>query len=102
MYGLTLLHHPAGDIYLTGHVGHRGRTVRVIIRATDVALALTRPRDLSIRTVLSATVASIGRDKGPLAAVSLASSVEATLPRSPRARRWTSFASRPGLRCLLL
>ena len=72
MYGLTLLHHPAGDIYLAGHVGHRGQPVRVIIRATDVALALDRPRDLSIRTVLSATVASIGRNRSPLAAVSLA------------------------------
>ena len=44
----------------------------MIIRATDVALALDRPRDLSIRTVLQATVASIGRDGGPLATVSLA------------------------------
>jgi molybdate transport system ATP-binding protein len=72
IYGLTLLRHPAGDIYLAGPVGHRGRPVRVIIRATDVALALDRPRHLSIRTVLEGTVAGIGQNQGPLAAVSLA------------------------------
>ncbi len=71
-YGLTSLRHPAGDIYLAGPVGHRGRPVRVIVRATDVALALNQPRHLSIRTVLAATVAGIDQDRGPLAAVSLA------------------------------
>lgn len=72
MYGLTALLHPAGHIYLAGSVGPCGRRVRVIIRATDVALALERPRHLSIRTVLEATVAGIARDSRPLAAVSLA------------------------------
>lgn len=71
-YGLTSLRHPAGDIYLAGPVGHRGRPVRVIVRATDVALALNQPRHLSIRTVLAATVAGIDQGRGPLAAVSLA------------------------------
>jgi molybdate transport system ATP-binding protein len=72
IYGLTLLRHPAGNIYLAGPVGHRGRPVRVIIRATDVVLALHRPHHLSIRTVLEGTVAGIGQNQGPLAAVSLA------------------------------
>jgi molybdate transport system ATP-binding protein len=71
-YGLTSLWHPAGDIYLAGPVGNRGRPVRVIIHATDVALSLDRPRHLSIRTVLQATVAGIDQDRGPLATVSLA------------------------------
>lgn len=42
-----------------------GTHIRVRIRARDVALALTPPRDTSILNVFPATVREIGRDSGP-------------------------------------
>ena len=45
--------------------------MRIVIRATDVSLATTRPRDLSVRTILTGTVAKIESENGPLAAVTV-------------------------------
>ena len=50
-YGLTRLAHPAGAIWITGLL-EAGCEARVAIRATDVALSLVRPTQLSVRTVL--------------------------------------------------
>jgi molybdate transport system ATP-binding protein len=58
-YGLSILSHPAGEISVAGQVGDKGQQVRVGIRATDVALSLTLHPDLSVRTVLAATVLTI-------------------------------------------
>ncbi|WP_137042950.1 molybdenum ABC transporter ATP-binding protein [Pseudolabrys sp. FHR47] len=68
-YGLTEISHPAGTIWLAARTGPVGREVRVVIKATDVTLSTNRPRNLSIRTTLVGTVASIESDDGPLAAV---------------------------------
>jgi molybdate transport system ATP-binding protein len=76
-YGLTEIEHPGGTIWLAGPAGRAGlagpagREVRIIIRATDVTLAITRPRDLSVRTALAGTIAAIETDNGPLAAVTV-------------------------------
>ncbi len=70
-YGLTEIEHPGGSIWLAGPAGPVGRHVRIVIRATDVTLATTKPRNLSVRTVLAGTVASIEIDDGPLAAVNV-------------------------------
>jgi molybdate transport system ATP-binding protein len=70
-YGLTEIAHPAGAIWLAGPAGPTGREVRIVVRATDVTLATTRPRHLSVRTVLAGTVASIETDDGPLATVTV-------------------------------
>jgi molybdate transport system ATP-binding protein len=70
-YGLTELAHPGGTIWLAGPAGPDGREVRIVIRATDVSLATTRPRDLSVRTILTGTVAKIESENGPLAAVTV-------------------------------
>jgi molybdate transport system ATP-binding protein len=70
-YGLTEIAHPGGTIWLAGPAGPDGREVRIVVRATDVALATTRPRDLSVRTILAGTVAAIEIESGPLAAVTL-------------------------------
>ena len=43
-FEVTTLQHPAGPIIVSGHVAPKGKAVRVVIRATDVALATTRPR----------------------------------------------------------
>jgi molybdate transport system ATP-binding protein len=71
-FEITTLQHPAGAIILAGHIGPGGRPVRVLVRATDVALATTPPTDLSIRTILSGTVAAIQSDAGPSAIVEVA------------------------------
>jgi molybdate transport system ATP-binding protein len=70
-YGLTEIEHPSGAIWLAGPAGPIGREVRVMVRATDVTLATTRPRDVSVRTVLTGVVRGIETDQGPLAAVTI-------------------------------
>jgi molybdate transport system ATP-binding protein len=71
-FEVTRLQHPAGAIVVAGEVGPDGKAVRVLIRATDVALARTRPSDLSIRTILSGSIAAIQSDDGPTAIVEIA------------------------------
>ena len=71
-YGLTALEHPAGPISVPGRVGEPGTTHRVLVRATDVALAVQRPRDVSFRTVLVGTIRGIDLDGGPTARVEIA------------------------------
>ena len=70
-YGLTLFEHPAGTISLPGRIGRPGEPHRFVIRATDVALAVQRPRDVSFRTVLAGLIESIERDTGPLARIDI-------------------------------
>ena len=70
-YGLTVFQHPAGSVALPGRIGQAGELHRFVIRATDVALAVQRPRDVSFRTVLSGTIESIERDAGPLARIDI-------------------------------
>jgi molybdate transport system ATP-binding protein len=70
-YGLTEIAHPAGTIWLAGRVGPLGRDVRVVIKATDITLSKTPVENLSVRTALTGTVASIETDKGPLATVQI-------------------------------
>jgi len=71
-YGLTELAHPAGPISVPGCVGQPGDRRRLRVRATDVVLALGRPRDLSWRTALQGTVRAIVLDGGPTARVDIA------------------------------
>src|SRR5262249_13242601 len=68
-YGLTLLDHPAGSISVPGRSGVPGAAARVIVRGTDVSLALTRPSDVSIRTLLQGVVKATRTDDGPVAQV---------------------------------
>ncbi len=78
-YGLTPVEHPAGTLWLTGEVGPPGREVRVVVRGTDVALALTPPRNVTIRTALSGIVTHVARDAGPLALAEIALDGRGTL-----------------------
>ncbi|RPH45560.1 MAG: molybdenum ABC transporter ATP-binding protein [Burkholderiales bacterium] len=71
-YGLSALSHPAGSISVPGNVGPPGSVYRVLVRATDVALAVQRPRDVSFRTVLTGTIRAITTEDGPTARVELA------------------------------
>ncbi len=71
-YGLTLLEHPAGLISVPGALGRPGEPYALLVRATDVALAVQRPRDVSFRTVLLGSIRGIAVDDGPLARVEIA------------------------------
>jgi molybdate transport system ATP-binding protein len=71
-FEVTTVQHPAGAIIVAGHLGPEGKSVRVLIRATDVALATTRPSNLSIRTILSGAVAAIQSESGALSLVDIA------------------------------
>ena len=71
-FEITTLQHPAGAIVVAGHVGPEGKSVRVVIRATDVALATSRPSGLSIRTVLSGRVAALRVENRALSLIDVA------------------------------
>jgi molybdate transport system ATP-binding protein len=70
-FGLAEIAHPGGTIWLVGPAGQRGRDVRLVIKATDVTVATERPRDLSIRSILSGRIGAIEQEDGPLAAVTI-------------------------------
>lgn len=57
-YGVTRLAHPGGEILIAARV-NGAREMRVAIKATDVALATTAPRDTSVRTILRGRVEKI-------------------------------------------
>lgn len=65
-FGVTVLRHPAGEIVVPGLVAGEG-PVRVAVRATDVALALGRPGQVSVRTQLAGRIVALDRGDGPLA-----------------------------------
>jgi molybdate transport system ATP-binding protein len=69
-HGLTALDHPAGLIWVAGDVGAPGAPARVIVNATDVVVSLTRPEEISTRSMLRGNVAKIKID-GPLATIEI-------------------------------
>jgi molybdate transport system ATP-binding protein len=71
-YGLSTLDHPAGAISIPGRAGPLGASIRVVVRGSDISLAITRPEQVSIRTMLTATVKAVETDDGPIARVDLA------------------------------
>ena len=70
-YGVTLLDHPAGEIVVPGAMAAEG-SVRIVIRATNVTLAVGRPGNVSVRTRLGGKVTRLDRDAGPFVLVTLA------------------------------
>ena len=58
-YQLTQVSHPAGAITLPGRIAPTEGPIRLVIRATDVTLAVSKPRELSIRTSLQGKVAQV-------------------------------------------
>ena len=64
-FQLTPVETPAGTIWLNGFVRPQARTVRVLVHATDVALAIHRPEGVTIRTVLAGIVADVPDVSGP-------------------------------------
>jgi molybdate transport system ATP-binding protein len=68
-YQLTQVSHPAGRITLPGRFALGDGPIRLVIRATDVTLALSKPRELSIRTALPGKVAGISEPSGAVVMV---------------------------------
>lgn len=66
-YGLTTIEHPAGQISIPGRLAARHGDLRIVIRATDVALSLTRPNEISIRTTLKGVIVRIAAGEGAVA-----------------------------------
>ncbi|MDR3463190.1 MAG: molybdenum ABC transporter ATP-binding protein [Beijerinckiaceae bacterium] len=100
-YGLTALHHPAGTLWLAGPAGHRGGTARIVIQATDVALAIGNPGQTSVRSSLSGTVSGIETD-GALAAVDIALTGGGTLTALATRRAVDDLEIKPGSAVLAL
>ena len=69
--GVTRLEHPAGQLSVPGHRFAAGRTVRLRIKARDVAIAVGEPGLLSIRNRLGATVTALHALEEPMVEVTL-------------------------------
>jgi molybdate transport system ATP-binding protein len=69
--GVTVLEHPAGRLSVPWRNAPAGTTVRLRVRARDIALAVGEPGRLSIRNRLAATVAEIGAAERGAAEVKL-------------------------------
>lgn len=70
-FAMTILAHPAGEITLPGHYGSAKEAVRIAVKATNVTLALEKPKGLSVRTVLKGRVRGITAGEGPSALVTI-------------------------------
>jgi molybdate transport system ATP-binding protein len=101
-FELTTLRHSAGAIIVAGVIGPRGKCVRVLIRATDVALATSTPTAISIRTILSGAVLAIGSDSGALSLVDIALEGGGRLTASLTRRAVNELELAPGSRIYAL
>ncbi|MBS1167000.1 MAG: cysA 3 [Proteobacteria bacterium] len=70
-FQLTPVETPAGIVWLNGIIRPEGRTAHVLVHAIDVALATHRPEAVSIRTVLTGTIAGVPDGPGPSVTVDL-------------------------------
>ena len=68
-YQLTEVRHPAGQHRAAGPHRPQGENLRIVVRATDVTIAVSKPRELSIRTVLDGRISNITGSNGPVAMV---------------------------------
>jgi molybdate transport system ATP-binding protein len=64
-FGLTHLDYGAGRLVIPRVELPAGTPVRIRIRARDVSIALTPPRDISMLNVLEGRVVEIGAPDGP-------------------------------------
>lgn len=96
--GLTRLAISGGELRVPGVAGAPGASLRLRILASDVLIALERPRGLSSRNILPAVVEGLHRGDGPGVAVSLRVGSDRLLARIT-ADAADELALRPGLDC---
>jgi molybdate transport system ATP-binding protein len=65
MFGLTELRFPGGRLRVPHLNLPLGETLRVQIRARDVSIALSPPKDISILNVIPCVIEEIGEEKAP-------------------------------------
>jgi molybdate transport system ATP-binding protein len=70
-YALTLLEVAGQALRMPEIDAAPGATVRVRVRARDVAIALTRPEGVSIRNVMAGRIAAVEVEPGPFAEVAI-------------------------------
>lgn len=70
-YGVTIVRHPAGDIYVPGRIEVGPCGVRVAVHATGVTIAIGRPGETSVRTALNGRITQLETDGGPFALVTI-------------------------------
>jgi molybdate transport system ATP-binding protein len=63
--GLTRLSFPGGELWLPRLELGLGAALRIRVRARDVSLALSPPRDISVLNVFAGEVVEVGEDDGP-------------------------------------
>jgi molybdate transport system ATP-binding protein len=78
-YQLTQVNHPAGRITLPGRIAPGDGPIRLVIRATDVTLAVSKPREISIRTALPGLIAAISEPQGAVVMVEVTLKGDETL-----------------------
>ncbi|MFN0191086.1 MAG: molybdenum ABC transporter ATP-binding protein [Aestuariivirga sp.] len=71
-YGITELVSPAGPISIAGQAPGSDGTLRILVHATEVTLALSKPQGISARTALEGKVANIEITTGPVALADVA------------------------------
>jgi len=79
--GLNTYRHPAGELRLPGSPVAAGQSVRLLIRARDVSLAIGEPGQLSLRNRLAAVVLEVGLAHGGLCEVLLDAAGDRLLTR---------------------
>ena len=65
-FGVTILAHPAGEIVVPGRVDAKSSEVHIAVRATNVTLALGKPDQSSVRTILGPRGPHQMRARAPL------------------------------------
>ncbi|NJM30006.1 MAG: molybdenum ABC transporter ATP-binding protein [Rhizobiales bacterium] len=66
-YDITELVSPAGSISIAGQAPGSDGTLRILVHATEVTLALSKPQGISARTALKGKVANIEITREPVA-----------------------------------
>ena len=64
-FQVSVLAHPAGDIVVPGRIEPHAIPVNLLVRATNVSLAVGPVGDLSVRTVLSGRIKTLEMNDGP-------------------------------------
>lgn len=95
-YGMSLVETEGTMLQVPSLGMEKGSRVRLHIRARDVSLALSKPKDISIRNIIRATIAEIAEEKdSAFAEVRLQTGSQALRARITR-RSLNELALKPG------
>lgn len=98
---ITTLRFPGGELRAAGVASLPGERVRVRIRARDVALALSEPRDISMLNILPGTITALREDAGATVDVQVQIGEARLIARITR-HSASRLGLKPGLRIFAL